>query len=240
MSVSPPAKLRNFLGWAFVISIGLHLVLLPIVGRTRPLQVPPEPRDLLVTLAMPTAAPRPRPKPRPKPRAPAPARTSAAQAATRTRAHVPHVHLQPSQAASTAFAPLATGTDSPASDATGGGASPGSGGQGSLESGPAPTPTPTPKAACAQPHVDAAVTHAVEPEYPEVARQQGLTGTTQVKVTLAENGAVIDAQVYASSGSTALDVAAIAAAKRSSFAPEIDDCRQHAGSYLFRAEFSAQ
>ena len=84
------------------------------------------------------------------------------------------------------------------------------------------------------------MTRAIEPEYPELARQQALTGTTQVKVTLAESGAVTDAQVYASSGSPALDAAAVAAARRSTYAPEIDDCRPRAGSYLFRAEFSAQ
>ncbi len=155
--------------------------------------------------------------------------------------HVPQIHHERShQTASAPFAPPATGTGGPASDGVSGGAGEGPGGSGSGETGPLPTPAPTPKPSCAQPHVDAAVTRAVEPDYPELARRQGVTGTTQIKVTLADSGAVTDAQVYVSSGSSALDAAAIAAARRSTYAPEIVDCRQRAGSYLFRAEFSAQ
>jgi protein TonB len=242
VSVPSPAKLRNFLGWAFVISIALHLALLPIVGRSRPLPAAPEPHhDILFTFVMPTPQPRPRPTPRAKPRAPSPARTHPTQYAARSFAHAPQIHHELShQAVSAAFVPEPAGTDGSAIAAGDGGVDNGSGGPGSAETGAAATPAATPKPSCAQPHVDAAVTRAVEPDYPELARQQSLTGTTQVKVTLAETGAVMDAQVYASSGSAALDAAAITAARRSMYAPEIDDCRQHAGSYLFRAEFSAQ
>jgi protein TonB len=242
VSVPSPAKLRNFLGWAFVISIALHLALLPIVGRSRPLPAAPEPhRDILFTFTIPTPPPHPRPTPRPMPRAPLPARTHPTQSAARPLAHAPQIHHELShQAVSAALVPEPAGTDGSATAGAGGGVSEGPGDASSAGTGSAATPSPTPKASCAQPHVDAAVTRAVEPDYPELARQQGLTGTTQVKVTLAETGTVVDAQVYASSGSPALDAAAIAAAKRSIYTPEIDDCRQHAGSYLFRAEFSAQ
>jgi protein TonB len=100
--------------------------------------------------------------------------------------------------------------------------------------------TATPKPSCAQPHVDARIIRGIEPEYPEPARERGLTGTTQIEVTLAETGAVIDARVYAGSGSRILDEAALAAAKRSTYSSEIDDCKNVGGSYLFRAEFTAQ
>jgi len=37
-----------------------------------------------------------------------------------------------------------------------------------------------------------------------------------------------------------LDEAALAAAKRSTYSSEIDDCKRVGGSYLFRAEFATQ
>ncbi|MGB8205592.1 MAG: energy transducer TonB, partial [Candidatus Baltobacteraceae bacterium] len=105
----------------------------------------------------------------------------------------------------------------------------------------APPPPPTPKPpACAQPHVDATVTRPVEPDYPDIARQQGATGTVQVKVTLTATGAVAGASVYRGSGNASLDNAAVKAAEQSSYTPEIEDCQPIAGSYLFRADFTGQ
>ena len=96
------------------------------------------------------------------------------------------------------------------------------------------------KPACAQPHVDATVIKPVEPDYPDIARQQGATGTVHVKVTLSTGGDVTAASVYKSSGNPALDEAAVKAAQGSSYSPEIDNCQPIAGSYLFRADFTGQ
>jgi len=88
-----------------------------------------------------------------------------------------------------------------------------------------------------QPHVDAATTNPVVPETPETAREQGATGSVQVKVSLSATGSVLATTVYKSSGSPLLDEAALRAARQSSYAPEIDDCVRVAGDYIFRADF---
>jgi periplasmic protein TonB len=132
--------------------------------------------------------------------------------------------------------------DAPLRNADGRGNGPGSnvGDAGATPGSPESLATAAPKPSCAQPHADARIVHAIEPEYPDPARERGLTGTTQIEVTLAETGAVIDARVYAGSGSRILDDAALAAARRSTYSPEIDDCKNVGGSYLFRAEFNSQ
>ena len=70
-----------------------------------------------------------------------------------------------------------------------------------------------------------------------MAKQQGLTGTSMVKVSLSATGSVLGATIYKSSGSALLDNAAVQAAKESSYSPEIDNCAKVAGDYIFRADF---
>ena len=65
-------------------------------------------------------------------------------------------------------------------------------------------------------------------------------GTLIGFVTLDASGKVVTAVIERGTGSTLLDNAAVAAAQESSFSPEIDDCRPVGGTYLFRADFSAQ
>ncbi|MGH7728378.1 MAG: energy transducer TonB, partial [Vulcanimicrobiaceae bacterium] len=101
-------------------------------------------------------------------------------------------------------------------------------------------PSPTPKPTCANPTADATLTNAVSPDYPDIARQEGAVGTTQVEITLDASGAVTNATVYKSSGNQALDRSAVAAARASSYAPQIVNCQKVAGSYLFRADFTGQ
>jgi TonB family protein len=94
---------------------------------------------------------------------------------------------------------------------------------------------------CTIPNADAEISgSAVEPKYPDIARDQGATGVTQVKVTLDATGAVTDASVYKSSGNQALDYEAIKAAKATHYTPEIVNCVRTAGTYIFRGEFSGQ
>jgi TonB family protein len=103
----------------------------------------------------------------------------------------------------------------------------------------APAPTPTlPR--CAQPHKDATTTRRVEPDYPDLARQQGAVGTVQVKVSLSATGSVVSTSVYKSSGNGALDRAALAAARVSSYSPGIEACEPVPDTLLFRADFNGQ
>jgi protein TonB len=243
VSVSPPVKLRNFIGWAFLISIALHFALLPFGVRFQQAAVAATPPpEIPFTIDFATPQPRLRPKP------PVPVRQNLPHVSTAAlpKHHVakaPHVSSHQTRG-SAHVADNSTSTiagDAPLSngDGTGNGLGSSDGDAGSPAS-PEPIATATPKPSCAKPHVDAQIVRAIEPEYPLLAQQQGLIGTTQIVVTLAETGAVIDARVYAGSGSLVLDEAALAAAKRSTYSSEIDDCKRVGGSYLFRAEFATQ
>jgi TonB family protein len=91
---------------------------------------------------------------------------------------------------------------------------------------------------CATPDAPAATTYAALAEMPAIAVQYQMTGTTLVKVDLEPNGSIRDASVAKSSGAPFLDTAAVAAAKASSFSPEIHDCTPVAGSYIFQVDFT--
>ena len=57
------------------------------------------------------------------------------------------------------------------------------------------------------------------PDYPPEAAWRGITGTTVMVVTVAETGAVGDVRIESSSGSEALDAAAVASVREWQFAP---------------------
>lgn len=82
--------------------------------------------------------------------------------------------------------------------------------------------------------------HGVAPDYPDLARQQGAAGATQVRVTLDARGTVAATAIYRSSGNAALDNAALVAARASSYAAAVENFVRVGGSYLFRAEFSGE
>jgi TonB family protein len=118
-------------------------------------------------------------------------------------------------------------------------------GPGSLATMPATLPTPidppstalsTP--ACANPPHDAIVTNAVTPERPAIAQEQGAAGRTQVRVDLSPTGSVVSASVARSSGNTALDTAAVEAARQARYAPASDGCRAIGGSYLYTVDYT--
>jgi periplasmic protein TonB len=243
VSVSPPVKLRNFIGWAFLISIALHFALLPLGARFQKAAVAATPPPVIpFTIVFAT----PEPRPKPKPPVPMPRHMPHASTATSPKHHVakaPHIsNDQRGQARVADNSAGALAGDAPLSDGRGdgNGIDPNAGDAGSTPASPEAVVPPTAKPSCAKPHVDAQIVRAVEPEYPLLAQQQGLIGTTQIEVTLAETGAIIDARIYTGSGSRVLDDAALAAAKRSTYSSEIDDCKSVGGSYLFRAEFATQ
>ena len=79
-------------------------------------------------------------------------------------------------------------------------------------------------ATCA-PDRGAQITKTVYADYPTIAELQGRSGTTTVRVDLAENGAVAGASVAESSGNALLDRAAVRAVKAMRFAPETRSCQ---------------
>jgi len=90
---------------------------------------------------------------------------------------------------------------------------------------------------CKVAHRDARATHFVQPEYSSHARELGQVGTARVKVSLSASGAVQSISIYKSSGYPDLDEASLAAAKASTYAPEVEQCFSVDGAYLFRADF---
>jgi protein TonB len=67
--------------------------------------------------------------------------------------------------------------------------------------------------------VSARFIHQVEPDYPDIARQEGAEGTVIVLVTIDPDGSPSDVRVWQSSGNDALDRAAEQAARESTYAP---------------------
>jgi protein TonB len=67
--------------------------------------------------------------------------------------------------------------------------------------------------------VDARFANRIQPDYPQIARDQNIAGTAVVLVTVGPKGNVISQRLEKSAGHPALDQAALSAASRSSFLP---------------------
>jgi protein TonB len=243
-------RVGSFLGWAFLISLVVHIVVLPFLASKKPeakkeeVEKVSEVKKIHVTPPTPPPTPTPppptpppkatpppvkqtNPPPQPKLKISPPKTTTKSVAASSEKQYVvPKVGSEEGNPQGTANsappAPVATGV--PATPAP----------------TPVPTPSPTPKPQCANPNVEPTTLNAVTPEYPDFARQQGATGSVEVKVTLDATGSVTGTEIYQSAHNASLDQAAIAAAKASKYQPEIVNCVKTAGSYLFRADFSGE
>lgn len=246
-------QLRRYLLWGFGLSLLVHLVLGPFLGRihyseaekSEPTIVSVTKRPIRIATPKPRATPTPRPKPTPKPTPPPPTPKPTLPPAPK-QTQPPH-EAAPAPPRLKVNVPKSTSTvqhlpvENPYVSKPGneGGAPGGHGAAGAGTGQAAGTPgTPAPN--CAQPHVDPSTKNPVQPEYPEVAREQGAFGTVKVAVTLDEHGTVISAAIAQSAGNAALDQEAIKAAKASTYSPEIVDCKPVGGVYLFRAVFDSQ
>ena len=96
-----------------------------------------------------------------------------------------------------------------------------------------------PPLTCGDPYHYERLSRGATPVYPLAAGAAGISGRATVKVTLGNDGSVVNATIYRSSGYDSLDSAAIDAAKNSSFEPETFRCVGYPGSYLFTADFGA-
>jgi TonB family protein len=92
--------------------------------------------------------------------------------------------------------------------------------------------------ACSRPFANAALDRAAIPNYPDSARLNGTAGVALIQVTLDESGTESAVRVFRSSGDASLNVAALDAAKTSTYFPQVFACRPRRGSYIFRADFS--
>jgi TonB family protein len=100
-----------------------------------------------------------------------------------------------------------------------------------------PTSPPFAPESCDTPFVEAKVTRPAIPEFPMSAREEGFAGTSVVEVAVGKDGKLIDAWTLGSSGSRAIDLSAIHAARASEYTKPVSYCRPVNGLYLFRADF---
>jgi protein TonB len=264
MNSTPPPKpqkpanaadrARAFLLWAFLISIVSHFIVGPLVIHFKPPKKQEE-KEQVVTVAKKTkiVVPTP-PPPTPTPPPPTPPPKSTPPPVKQTNPPPqPKLKVHPPKQKSDAKSTTSEQTYVPPPKGNENGVPQGTEATGEPHPEivstappatpaptPVPTPTPPPKPACANPNVDANAINKVQPDYPEIARQQGVVGTTTVKVTLSATGTVSAVSVYKSAGNAALDQEALRAARQSTYTPEISNCEKVAGSYLFVAEFDSQ
>jgi len=249
-SPSPRARIGSFIGWAFLLSLLVHAIVLPFVHLKTHSADKQETEKVSVTKKIRVQPPTPPPPtPTPPPPTPPPHNTPPPVKQTNPPPQPKLVVHPPKQVSHSNSGPSEKKYDVPKVGSENGvphgtvaSAAPVKGPVSTAPPAtPAPTPTPTTKPACADPNKAAAIKGSpAEPEYPDIARQQGAVGTTLVKVTLSATGSVTDASVNKSAGNPALDKAAIDAAKATQYTPDTLNCVPTAGSYLFQADFTGQ
>jgi TonB family protein len=239
---STAARSWNFLLYGFLISIALHLILGPFFKAPHT-QTEEETPQKVTVAKIPTPPPTPPPTPTPKPtppptpppkETPPPKQTPSPQqpkikihTIKQTNTHTTNTELANQYTkGNTEGIPQGQGTAAPAS------APP------ATPAPPPPPPTPKPLM-CARPNVEATTVHAIEPDMPAMAQQQGITGDVTVVISLDENSHILSATVD-SSPSKLLNAAALSAARQSTFQTEIRDCKPVAASYKFVVEFNSQ
>jgi len=94
---------------------------------------------------------------------------------------------------------------------------------------------------CGQPFVDAMVTTPASPDYPSVLSVHAPTGaaggTAIIQVAINADGTLSDAWIWGTSGFSALDNAALGAAKRSGYRGAIAYCEPVPAMYFFKVTF---
>lgn len=99
------------------------------------------------------------------------------------------------------------------------------------------TAAPTPIEASGR-VVDAKMSYAAAPEYPEIARDQGVRGTSVVYVTVDGTGSIVHVSIASTSGSELLDRAALSAARNSRYVPPTIDGKPATQTYRITYDFT--
>lgn len=97
----------------------------------------------------------------------------------------------------------------------------------------------TPGPACAVPFKDVTMLRPVTPEYPDAARAMHLGPVVVIiTITVTAKAEVAGASIVQTSGTPIIDMAALLAARQSTYSPKIANCSPVAGTYMFRANFN--
>jgi protein TonB len=216
--LSPPpnawTRENRLLAYALLASVGVHIsaiALSPRLGRED--VQPPRPLEVVIEKALPRAEPKPPPPPVAKPQPPKPT-PRVVQREPRQKTPPPPVPEQrqvlavpqPSPSTPSTFTvPQNTEPAPPAPDPKPVAAAP-----------PAPpreAPPTTP------PNFNAAYLRNAPPRYPLIARRNGVEGTVRLKVLVTKDGKPARVELERSSGSAALDNAALEAVRGWQFVP---------------------
>ncbi len=104
------------------------------------------------------------------------------------------------------------------------------------------TSAPLGQTNCGQPFSDGTVTSQATPDYPSVmsvrAPDGHATGTSVIQVAINPNGTLSDAWIWGTSGFSALDNAALDAAKRSAYRGAMAYCEPVPSMYFLKVTFS--
>jgi protein TonB len=241
-------RVKSFLGWAFLISLVIHAIGLPFFGLKARVAEKQDVEKVSVTKKIkvipptpPPPTPTPPPPTPPPKQTPPPVKQTAPPPEVKLKLNVVKTHNNDASSSTEnkyVAPPVGNENGNPNGTEASGPPVP--------ASTPAPAataaaPSPTPKPLCANPNEDATIKGtAVEPEYPDMARQMGAVGTTEVKVTLDAEGSPVEVSVYKSAGNAALDQAALRAAKATQYNAELVNCVKTPGSYIFRADFTGE
>ena len=91
---------------------------------------------------------------------------------------------------------------------------------------------------CSIPDKDVTVAQAAIPGYPDSARDLGMGPVVvYVQVTVNPDGSLTHAVITQSSNNSAIDQAALRAARASIYSPKIVGCQAMTGTFIFRADF---
>lgn len=232
-------RVRSFLLWAFLISIGVHFLLGPLIPYKQTHAEDQQTEKVSVTKKIKVKVPTP-PPPTPTPRPTEQPKTTPPPKKQETKPQ-PKLKVEPPKTNSNTGSGPSQNKYVPPKNGSQNGVP---AGQGTAPPGPVATPGPpasTPKPVCATPFKDATMVNGVTPEYPDAAREANLGPVTViVKITLSASASVLDASVLQSSGNSSIDRAALSAARQSSYSPKIEDCKPVEGTYSFRANFDPQ
>ncbi|MDB5040214.1 MAG: Gram-negative bacterial TonB protein C-terminal, partial [Candidatus Eremiobacteraeota bacterium] len=90
---------------------------------------------------------------------------------------------------------------------------------------------------CKTQAASAAISVPVPADYPFIAAEQNFSGTSVIRVDLADTGAIRNTAIFESSGNQFLDRAALLAAGQQTYSPQIVSCAPVGGSYLITVDF---
>jgi periplasmic protein TonB len=203
---------------AFALSIAVHAAAIAWLPGARDNAQSILTRTLEVVLIkapepLPMRATQPEPKPRVEPTAkPREARKASVVNKTRVAAETQPVLALPAPAPTPEAAPP---TAAPTPEV----AAPGTDSKPSVTASTAPAGPPREKGAAVPAIFNAAYLRNAPPRYPLIARRNGVEGTVRLKVFVTREGRPADVQLDQSSGSAALDTAALNAVKTWQFVP---------------------